>query len=161
MANNSIRAAFERMWQHVTLALSNKADKDEISNIVFQCYRDDFSLGDRATFTPLSSTTPPGKTAKDIFMMNFVDTNGIIYTAVRKTITDDIYGSGEFRFNGTGATSIELPKVGWGTLRLGYLSEGIYYTELVNTYCATIGTGGMAVTKMNLSGMSQIIIYYK
>lgn len=28
MANTSIRAAFERMWQHITLALSNKADKD-------------------------------------------------------------------------------------------------------------------------------------
>lgn len=172
MANNSIRAAFERMWQHITLALSGKADKTElndyatkedVSNIVFQCYSDTFSLGNNSQFTPLSSTipTPTGKTAADIFMMNFVDTNGIIYTAVRKTTTD-LYGSGEFRFSGTGAVGTSMPKIGWGTLRLGLLKEANkYYTVLENTYCATVGTGGTAVTTMNLSGTSQIIIYYK
>lgn len=30
MANQSIRAAFERLWQHVTVALGSKADKSEI-----------------------------------------------------------------------------------------------------------------------------------
>lgn len=161
MANNSIRAAFERMWQHITLALSGKADKDEISNIVFQCYSDTFSLGNHSLFTPLSSTIPTGKTAADIFMMSFIDTNGIIYTAVRKTTTDD-NGCGEFRFSGTGAVGVEMPKIGWGTLRLEYLT-GMrqYYTSLENTYYATVGTGGTAVTTMNLSGTSQIIIYYK
>ena len=30
MANTSIFAAFERMWQHISSALSNKAERDEI-----------------------------------------------------------------------------------------------------------------------------------
>ena len=30
MANTSILAAFERMWQHVAIAISNKAEKSEI-----------------------------------------------------------------------------------------------------------------------------------
>lgn len=28
MANASIKAAFERMWQHIIIALNNKADKN-------------------------------------------------------------------------------------------------------------------------------------
>lgn len=28
MANASIKAAFERMWQHITTALNNKSDSD-------------------------------------------------------------------------------------------------------------------------------------
>lgn len=33
MANASILAAFERMWQHIISALSNKADKTEVPTI--------------------------------------------------------------------------------------------------------------------------------
>ena len=33
MANTSIYAAFERMWQHIVSALGNKADKSEVPTI--------------------------------------------------------------------------------------------------------------------------------
>lgn len=36
MANTSILAAFERMWQHVVAALSNKADTADLDNAVSQ-----------------------------------------------------------------------------------------------------------------------------
>jgi hypothetical protein len=33
MANTSIYAAFERMWQHITIALSNKPDKADLDRV--------------------------------------------------------------------------------------------------------------------------------
>lgn len=36
MANTSILAAFERMWQHVVAALSNKADTADVDNAIAQ-----------------------------------------------------------------------------------------------------------------------------
>ena len=33
MANASILAAFERMWQHIVSVLGNKADKSEVPTI--------------------------------------------------------------------------------------------------------------------------------
>ena len=33
MANTSIKAAFERMWQHIVLALGGKADKSDLDSL--------------------------------------------------------------------------------------------------------------------------------
>ena len=38
MANPSIYAAFERMWQHITAALGNKANRDELADYATQNY---------------------------------------------------------------------------------------------------------------------------
>ena len=35
MVNQSIRAAFERLWQHIVIALSNKADESHNHNDLY------------------------------------------------------------------------------------------------------------------------------
>lgn len=100
MANNSIKAAFERMWQHVTLALSNKADntdldnyatkseanstyatKEEVSNVVIETV----ALQESNTITNVSNpyfVLAKNKTINDIFMLTFTDSQDILFTAV-------------------------------------------------------------------------------
>ena len=82
MANNSIRAAFERMWQHITLALSRKADKSEVSNVVIETV----ALQESNTITNVSNpyfVLAKNKTIRDIFMLTFTDdSRDISFTAV-------------------------------------------------------------------------------
>lgn len=82
MANNSIRAAFERMWQHVTLALSGKADKSEVSNVMVETV----ALQKSNTIANTSNSyfiLADNKTIDDIFMLTFTDSQGISFTAVK------------------------------------------------------------------------------
>lgn len=50
MANTSIRAAFERMWQHITLALSGKSDVDHTHSDYVDLTSDQTATGVK-TFT--------------------------------------------------------------------------------------------------------------
>ena len=83
MANTSILAAFERMWQHVVVALNNKSDKSEmkalqtlvgdtsvseqveaaIAGLDGYIYAEEFNS--EATMAPLNADTLGGHPAED------------------------------------------------------------------------------------------------
>lgn len=56
MANTSILAAFERMWQHVVAALNKKADKD-FSNVNKETARENLGIEKITVDTAMSSTS--------------------------------------------------------------------------------------------------------
>lgn len=87
MANQSIFAAFERMWQHIVAALGNKADISHVHNDATQTESGFLSADDKINLDSLkgvdigTSYTQYDPSEFDYFVINLsgTDTNGETY----------------------------------------------------------------------------------
>ena len=158
MANNSIKAAFERMWQHVTLALSGKADKSEVSMVVSLPTKDNnIQLNSKAITNPF--TLPDGKEVEDIFMMTFTDMYGIHYTAVKMEKGPGTVWT--FKITGVGVMEgLTVPRLYWGTIEVGLLGYVTPYIRLGSLYWSEFGSATVSEGS-SLSGISSIMVYFK
>ena len=164
MANNSIKAAFERMWQHVTLALSGKADKSEVSNVMVETV----ALQESNTITTVSDpyfVLAKNKTIRDIFMLTFTDSQNILFTAVNSG------SNNEMKLTGMGCTVTTGPvfKCSYGNMsfRIRYYGSGdnketrIYPILINNLYLQINNQTSNTITTLSSLTVSNVTVYYK
>ena len=159
MANNSIRAAFERMWQHVTLALSNKADKSEVSNVVIETV----ALQSSNTITDTSKSyfiLADNKTIDDIFMLTFTDSRGISFTAVKSE------SDGTMKLTGMGCKVEPTPVFIYasGNMSLNFLNADTSQGKeprILLAIGSTFIQNNNSITMVPSLTVSNVTVYYK
>lgn len=160
MANNSIRAAFERMWQHITLALSNKADKSEVSNVVIETValqQSNIIANTSKSYFILADN----KTIDDIFMLTFTDSRGISFTAVKSE------SDGTMNLTGMGCKVETTPVFMYasGNMLLNFwnadTSQGKEPRILLAISKSTFIQNNNSITMVPSLTVSNVTVYYK
>lgn len=159
MANQSIRAAFERMWQHVVAALSNKSDISHVhDDIYYKTEMDEMleGLGDTSKNTwygacSTSGTTRTVTTDTGDFSLTAGNTIYVLFTyAASASTTLNVDGTGAKNIKSVGTTNVTANQ--WGANEVVALVYDGTYFRMVDGMTATTTYYGM--TKLSSSTSS-------